>query len=35
MDHNEIEMAEEVYYRIARWNGREENNDKIKFIIED
>ena len=35
MNHNEIQKAEEVYYRIAKWNGREQNNDEIKFIIED
>lgn len=22
MNHNEVELAEEVYYRIAKWNGR-------------
>ena len=35
MNHNEVEHAEEVFYRIAKWNGREENIPEIKRIIEE
>ncbi len=35
MNHNEVEHAEQVFYRIAKWNGREENIPEIKRIIEE